>query len=245
MYEALRVEASMKKRGLPSILWLLGLVGLATAQEKKPAPYPAMAPVEQYRIADAQDEIALARSAAPPSISADAEVLVLGKQGYETAVSGRNGFVCFVERSWAASFDDNEFWNPKLRAPNCFNPPAVRTVLPQYLKRTEWVLAGVGKAQIIDKARAAMANHSFGAPEAGSFSFMLSKHGYVSDDAHGPWLPHVMFFVPHGQAAAWAAGLEASPVLGADGGPFEPTVLFIPVPRWSDGSPAPPPAASH
>src|SRR5215475_9368777 len=99
----------MRRRRLTAILWLLGFVGLATAQEKKPAPYPAMAPVEQYRISDQQDEIALARSAAPPSISADAEVLVLGKQRYETAVRGRNGFVCFVERSWAAGFDYAEF----------------------------------------------------------------------------------------------------------------------------------------
>jgi len=235
----------MQKRGLPSILSLLVLSGLAAAQEKKPTPYPAMAPVEQYRIANAQDEIALARSAAPPSISADAEVLVLGKHGYETAVRGRNGFVCFVERSWSAGFDDAEFWNPKLRAPNCFNPPAVRSVLPQYLKRTEWALAGVDKAQMIDKARAAVASHTFGAPEAGSFSFMLSKQGYLSDDGAGPWLPHVMFFVPHGQATAWGAGLDASPILGADGSPFEPTVLFVPVRRWSDGSPAPPPGASH
>ena len=125
----------MNKRGLQYLIWLLGLPALAAAQEAKPTPYPTMAPVEQYRIADAQDEIVLARSAAPPSISADAEVLVLGKQGYETAVRGRNGFVCFVERSWTAGFEDAEFWNPKLRAPNCFNPPAVRSVLPQYLHR--------------------------------------------------------------------------------------------------------------
>jgi hypothetical protein len=235
----------MNKHGLLSVLWLLGVPALAAAEESKPTPYPTMAPVEQYRIADAQEEIVLARSAAPPSISADAEVLVLGKQGYETAVKGRNGFVCFVERSWTAGFDDAEFWNPKLRAPNCFNPPAVRSVLPQYLRRTEWVLAGVDRPQMIEKARAATASHSFDAPEAGSFSFMLSKQGYVSDAAAGPWLPHVMFFVPHGQAAAWAAGLDASPILGTDGKPFEPTVLFVPVRRWSDGSPAPPAAASH
>src|SRR6516165_1486679 len=234
----------MKKPVLVLILLLSGLHGSADAQEKKLASYSAMAPVEQYRIADAQEEIALARSAAPPSISADAEVLVLGRHGYETAVKGRNGFVCFVERSWAAGFDDAEFWNPKLRAPNCFNPPAVRSVLPQYLQRTECVLAGVGKAQLIDKARAAFASHSFGAPEFGSFSFMLSKQGYLSDDAAGPWRPHVMFFVPHGQAGAWGAGLRGSPVLGAEGGPFEPTVLFIPVPHWSDGSPAPPALAA-
>ena len=240
-----RPDRSPKKRGLTSLLCVLGFLGVAAAQDKKAALYPAMAPVEQYRIADRQGEIALARSAAPPSISADAEVLVLGTQGYETAVRGKNGFVCFVERSWTAGFEDAQFWNPKLRAPNCFNPPAVRSVLPQYLKRTEWVLAGVDKAQMIDKSRAAMASHAFSAPEPGSFSFMLSKQGYVSDDADGPWQPHVMFFVPPGQAAAWGAGLKGSPVLGTDGGSFEPTVLFIPVPRWSDGSPGPSHGASH
>jgi hypothetical protein len=74
---------------------------------------------------------------------------------------------------------------------------------------------------------------------------MLSKQGYLSDDAAGPWLPHVMFFVPHGQAVAWGAGLEASPILGGEGSPFEQTVLFVPVRSWSDGSPAPPPANKH
>jgi len=229
----------MKASRLLSVLLLLALPGREDAQEKKPTAYPAMAPVDQYRIADAHDEIALARSAAPPSISAEADVLVLGKHGYETAARGRNGFVCFVERSWTAGFDDPQFWNPKLRAPNCFNPPAVRSVLPQYLKRTEWVLAGISRAQMIEKAQVEFTGGHFTAPEAGSFSFMLSKQGYVSDDAAGPWLPHVMFFVPHGQAAAWGAGLSASPIFGSDGSPFEPTVLFIPVPHWSDGSPAP------
>jgi hypothetical protein len=235
----------MKKPRFLPVLLLLGMPGLGGAQEHKPTPYTAMAPVEQYRIAGAPEEIALARSAAPPSISADAQVLVLGKHGYETAVRGSNGFACFVERSWAAGFDDPEFWNPKIRAPNCFNPPAVRSVLPQYLERTEWALAGVGQSQMIQKARAAVASGHFVAPAAGSFSFMLSKQGYLGDEAAGPWLPHVMFFVPHGQAAAWGAGLKSSPVLGADGSPFEPTVLFIPVRRWSDGSPAPPLATGH
>jgi len=235
----------MNKPVLLSVLLLPGWLVSAEAQEKKPTPYPAMAPVAQYLIANVQDEIALARSAAPPSISADAEVLVLGRHAYETAVRGKNGFVCFVERSWTAGFDDAEFWNPRLRGPNCFNPPAVRSVLPQYLRRTEWVLAGMGKPQIIEAARAAVASHHFTDPESGSFSFMLSRQGYLSDAAAGPWLPHVMLFVPHGQAAAWGAALAGSPILGADGSPFEPTVLFIPVGRWSDGSPAPTPASEH
>jgi hypothetical protein len=221
------------------IILLAGFSCAAVAQNKTLPSYPAMAPVGQYLIGDAQAEVALARSAAPPSISGDATVLVLGRRGYETAVKGRNGFVCFVERSWTAGFDDREFWNAKLRGPNCFNPPAVRSVLPQYLRRTEWVLAGVGRAQLVERARAAYASRAFTAPEAGSFSFMLSKQGYLSDQAEGPWLPHVMFFLPHGQATSWGAGLDGSPVVGKDLGPVEPTVLFIPVGRWSDGSPAP------
>ena len=235
----------MIKPGLLAALVLLAVPAPAQTPASQPTPYPAMAPAEQYRILDTKDEVALARSAAPPSISANAEVLVLGVHGYETAAKGSNGFVCFVERSWTAGFDDVQFWNPKLRAPNCFNPPAVRSVLPQYLKRTEWALAGSSKAQMIEQTRAAMASHQFAAPEPGSFSFMLSKLGYVSDDAGGPWLPHVMFFLPHGQAAVWAAGLEASPILGTESSAIEPTVLFIPVRRWSDGSPAPVPALPH
>jgi hypothetical protein len=204
-----------------------------------------MAPRDQYALKSAADEIALARTAAPPSISSDADVLVLGPSGYEAAVKGKNGFVCFVERSWAAGFSDPEFWNPKIRSPNCFNPVAARTELPQYLKRTEWVLAGATKEQMIEKTRAALADHSFADPGPGAFSFMLSKNGYVNDQAGGPWLPHVMLFVPHGQAAAWGAGAEGSPVLGQDGSEIESTVLFIPVRRWSDGSPAPTPSVQH
>lgn len=227
-----------------STLLLLGLIGIAGAEEKPATPYPVMAPIGQYLIADSRAEVALARSAAPPSISADAEVLVLGKTGYEVAVKGKNGFVCVVERSWTAGFDDPEFWNPKQRAPDCYNPPAVRSVMPQYLERTKWVLAGLTRSQMVEKARAAFASHEFTTPEAGSLSFMMSKEGYISDESRGPWLPHVMFFVPYGQAATWGAELEGSPIVGADRGPFEPTILFVPVRRWSDGSPGPA-AADH
>jgi len=236
---------NMKKSDFLLCTLPLLLAFAAQAQDRKAAAYPAMAPIAQYRISSRDDEIALARSAAPPSISANADVLVLGDRGYETAVKGKNGFVCFVERSWDAGFDDPQFWNPKLRGPNCLNPPAARTVLPQYLKRTEWVLAGVSREEMKAKTRAAIAGHEFKSPEPGALSFMLSKNGYVSDDAAGPWLPHVMFFVPHGQAAAWGAGLEGSPVMGKDGSDIDLTVLFVPLDRWSDGSPAPSPAARH
>jgi hypothetical protein len=242
-------ETRMKQRHavgclVLTVLAALGLNGSALSQSGK-APYPEMAPAEQYRIANREDEIALARSAAPPSISGDAEVLVLGNQGYEVAVKGKNGFVCFVERSWAAGFDDPDFWNPRLRAPNCFNAPAARTQLPQYLKRTEWVLAGATKQDLVERTQAAIASHSFKTPAPGAISFMLSKEGYLGDAVGGPWLPHVMFFLPQGEAVNWGAGKEGSPIIGRDGGAIESTVLFIPVRSWSDGTPAPSPPKKH
>src|ERR1700751_1530864 len=93
------------------------------AQDAK-QPYPNMAPIDQYLMArDA--EIALARSAAPDAISQDASVIVLTRHGYETTGEGKNGWVCWVGRGWMGMFDHPEFWNPKVRAAECINPPAV------------------------------------------------------------------------------------------------------------------------
>src|ERR1022692_1470527 len=116
---------------------LIGAAGSANAQAT-PAPYQSMAPIAQYRMASQSDEVALARSAAPPSISHDADVMTLGDHGYDTAVKGKNGFVCIVERAWAKDFNDAEFWNPKVRAPICFNPVSAHSVLPTYLAQTRW-----------------------------------------------------------------------------------------------------------
>ncbi len=135
-----------------ALIAVLAAAWQAQATDAK-TPYASMAPLDQYLIADRNAEIALARSAAPESISRDAEVLVLGRHGYETAVKGKNGFVCVVERGWMSPFDGDfavNFWNPKIRGPVCFNPPAARSILPMTYKRTEMVLAGQSKAQIID-----------------------------------------------------------------------------------------------
>jgi hypothetical protein len=192
--------------------------------------------LEGYRSPSREAEIALAMSAAPPSIADNAEVLVLGKAGYETARTGKNGFTCVVERSWGADFDDPEFWNPKIRGPQCFNAAAMRSVYPSYRMRTEWVLAGVPKAELLQRTRAAVAAKEIIAPEAGAMCYMMSKDGYLGDKAGGHWHPHLMFYFPHLDAADWGAGLKGSPVLG---GPLlaEPASLFmVPVTAWSDGS---------
>jgi len=48
--------------------------------------------------------------------------------------------------------------------------------------------------------------------EAGAMCYMLSKQGYLSDRGR-QWLPHLMFFVPPTEPAAWAANLPSSPII--------------------------------
>jgi hypothetical protein len=201
-----------------------------------------MAPVEQY-LMDREAEIALAKSAAPPAIAADAAVLVLTKKGYEKATEGKNGFVCLVERSWTSPFSEPGFWSTRGRAPMCMNAPAARSALPVNIKRTELALAGLPKDAIVARMKELIARNAFPAPEIGSMSYMLSKDQYTSEaDKH--WHPHLMFYMPGDMpASAWGANLRGGSTVygGAEplpGGGYLPwTLFFVPVPRWSDGTP--------
>ena len=209
----------------------------AFAQDGK-AKYLSMAPLEQYLIADRDAEISLARSAAPKSISENAEILILNHHGYETAVKGTNGFVCVVERSWSAGSDDPDFWNPKLRAPICFNAPGARSQVPGLMKRTELVLAGRSKAEMFAALNAAIETKELPTPEPGAMCYMLSKQGYLSD-RDGNWHPHLMFFVPETDPKNWGVGLSGSPVFAFGDAAERLTVFLVPVSRWSDGTAAP------
>jgi hypothetical protein len=228
-------QASIHVFRIVPLLLLLAMTGPARAQDGKEAASATKAPIEQYHMASRSEEIALARSAAPVSIAGDAEILVLGDRGYETAVKGKNGFVCLVERSWFASFSDPVFWNARIRGPDCLNPAAASSVLPVNLERTQWVLAGLSKDEMIARTKSSAAAHQ--APAPGSMGYMMSKQGYLSD-TDGHWHPHLMFFQPHTALSAWGANLPGSPVLGGEGSPDELTVFFVPVGKWSDGTTA-------
>jgi hypothetical protein len=216
----------------------LGGVEVIRAEEAKPA-YPRMAPVERYRPESREDEIAFARSAAPPSIADDAEILTLGAHGYDVAVKGTNGFVCIVERAWAKDFDSSDFWNPKVRAPHCFNAAAARSVLPTYLKRTEWVLAGVSMVEMADRTRVAIAAKQINDPEPGAMVYMMSKRGYLGDDVRGHWHPHLMFYLPRTSPSAWGANSKGSPLIGITSTVEPVTIFLLPVSKWSDGTAEP------
>jgi len=135
-----------------------------------------MAPIGQY-LMEKNAEIQLARSAAPDSISRDATILVLGRQGYETAVEGKNGFVCMVDRGWMAAFDWPEFWNPKVRAAGCLNPQAARSILPIAFLRSRMVMAGRSKAEILSAIKAAFENRQLPELESGAMGLGFWRGG--------------------------------------------------------------------
>ena len=217
---------------------LLGATRLAQAQTKK-AAYPAIAPVDEYLIADENTEIALARTAAPASISDGAEVMVLGRKGFTTAVKGTNGFLCLVERSWGASTDIPEFWNPKVRSPICFNQAAARTFAPIFLMKTKLALSGKSKTEIAAATASALDKKELPGLEPGAMCYMLSKQQYLNDRGMS-WHPHVMFVVPGDASKSWGGNLPGSPVIAADDPEERVTIFMLWVGKWSDGTLAPP-----
>jgi hypothetical protein len=212
--------------------------GALTGARATTATYAAMAPAALYLMSDRQAEVALARSAAPVPISRDATILILTLHGYETAVEGSNGFVCVVERSWMSPVDSPEFWNPKLRGPVCFNPPAARSVLPITYKRTELALGGSSKSQLIARIKAAVDEKALPGLEPGAMSYMMSKDAYLGDTV-GHWHPHLMFYGPRSDGADWGADVPGSPVLlnpQFQGAPEPLATFIVQVPSWSDGT---------
>lgn len=216
----------------------VALSGVAARAQAAAAPYATMAPIDQYLIADKDAEVALARSAAPASVSSAAEVMVLGRSGYTTAVKGTNGFLCIVERGWGAATTEPEFWNAKVRAPICFNAAAAQTFAQIYLMKTRLVLAGKSKEEILAATDAALQGGQLPALAPGAMCYMLSKQQYLNDEGRN-WHPHLMFFVRGDAAKSWGANLDGSPVIAAADPEERVTILMVWVAKWSDGSPGP------
>jgi len=230
----------MRKTGTNFVFVFLALVVLpqaVRAAQAEAGRYPAMAPLSEY-LMPKDAEVALARSAAPASIADGATIMVLGRQGYTTAVAGTNGFLCYVERSWANTTHNPEFWNPKLRAPNCFNQAAAKSVAQLYLMKTRLVLAGKSKAEIDKQIAAALDSGKLAALPPGGMCYMMSKQQYLNDTGKS-WYPHLMFYAAGNVPKKWGANLDGSPVIAVYDAEARVTVFMVVVRQWSDGTPGP------
>lgn len=238
-------SARFRAAGGAAAILSLSLAAACAQSQAASTPHARMAPLAQYLSPSRQAEVALARSAAPPSISRHATVMVFTPHGYEVAEKGDNGFTCLVERSWMEPFDDTEFWDSKMRGPVCYNAEASRSVLAYTLKRTDMVLAGQSEQAIYAGIKAAVAANQLPHAQPGSMAYMMSKGQYLTESAKS-WMPHVMFYSAKADTAndgaSWGADLDGSPVLFDNAHHVNPepwSLFFVPVSHWSDGSHAP------
>jgi hypothetical protein len=185
----------MKKLVLAFVLLLTSInTTMVWAQNSK---YP---PLSEYLMAP-DAEIALARSAAPDSVSARATVKILTASGYTVATQGDNGSVCMVMRGFSApTYTPAQFrdlvYDPTVRAPICFTRPAARMVMPYYELRTRLAMEGRDPDRIAEGVKAADAKGEIPKRDGVSFAYMWS-----ADQSLGPgighWHPHMMVFSPN------------------------------------------------
>ena len=195
---------------------------------------PKYPPLSEYMMP--QDaEVALAKSAAPQNISDHATIRVLTASGYQVVHQGDNGFVCMVMRGFtgAPTFAPAQLrmfinYDPKTRAPICFDPNAVKTVLPYYDLRTKLGLEGKTPDQITEAVKAAYDHGKIPKRAGVSFAYMWSADQILGPSGH--WHPHMMVYLPYYENSMLGDNDSGShlPTVGDDAGtPF--AVGVIPV----------------
>jgi len=172
--------------------------------------------------------------AVPDPIARDAEVQVLGRHGFETAVKRQERFRVYRGTGVGLPRPILTFGIRKYASP-CVQCGS-RAFLPSAPhQETEWGLAGRTQAQMTESITAAFAKKELPPMEPGAMCYMLSKQGYGGDSAPH-WPPHLMFFYSDTDPAIWGANLPGSPVVGMSDPVEHLTSFVVLVQRWSDGT---------
>ncbi len=217
-----RHRSTMAKRAafLPISILLLQVV--VAGSERSYAPF------SQYAMSS-QSEIALARSAAPASISTHATIEVLTPKGYEVASKGDNGFLCMVLRSWSAAPDPVITRYAGIRGPACFDPIAAKTVVPAEELKAQLGLAGKLPTEIAHEVAIQYGLGKLPKMESVAFAYMWSANQNVDPKA-GAWHPHMMVYAPYYENRLLGnnpVGSHSAPFVVADGTPY--SIVMIPV----------------
>lgn len=215
-------------RNLTLVPMLLVLLGASPAADQRAYP-----PLDAYLMPH-DAEVALARSAAPPSIADHATVKVLTKTGFEVASRGDNGAVCLVMRGFSgptytpAALRDLVY-DASIRAPICFTAPSAKTVLPYYELRTTLGLAGRTPEEIARAVQAAYDGGTLPRRVETTYAYMFSAHQHLGPEVKA-WHPHMMVFSPKADndtLGGHAPGGVLPAVTDDAGTPF--AVVVIPV----------------
>lgn len=135
---------------------------------------------------DRDEEIRLAMSAGPISVSERADVYAFGARGFEKVLEGTNGFACMVIR--AAS-------DPAILAPHCFSPDAVESVLPAKLAEGRLIAAGRSAEEVEAELMKGFESGTLPIPSGQAYAYMLS--GGQKLGPAGQWRPHFMLYMPY------------------------------------------------
>lgn len=159
------------------------LAGAATAQQ--PADSTRLPPV--LRIAREQ-EIALAKSAAPPAVADAAEIWVLADKGYEKVRTGTNGYGCIVQRAMGG----------RSLVPRCDDPSGVETLFPIYQLIETMRADGRTYGDVRKTLEESYRTGKLKTPKYGGFSYMYSVDGFFTagNGERVEFTPHVMVYWP-------------------------------------------------
>ncbi len=174
------------------------------------------------RVLPESTEIRLAREAASPSISRDADVYVFQDGTFKRTVTGSNGFACMVGRDTRA---------PSL-FPMCFDPEGARTLMRREMMKVELMAAGVPLDAVIPKVDSAAHDGRVHYPKTTSLTYMMSSHQvlYDGDKNIGAAHSHVMIYLPGTTPAQFSvlpAGMSLDTI---DNVPL----LIVVLPAWGD-----------
>lgn len=169
------------------------------------------------RLLPLNEEVALARSAAPPSVSDSAAVWVFSDSGYVLASSG-NGAACYVARSWPASLE-----------PHCFDAEGAESIMKIHMREVELLHRGATPEQVDRELGAAIMSGTLRLPRRPAMSWMMSaEQSLISDSGRpaGRWRPHVMIYYAFLPALP-GAGVNSGMITGA-GTPTSSITIVVP-----------------
>ncbi len=172
-------------------------------------------------------QLELVRSAAPPEISGNATLYILGKKGYEAVQKGSNGFSCIVDRELVDA-----------QEPKCFDAEGSSTILLARMRVEELRAQGVSEAKIDAEIEEGYKAGTYKAPRKPGIVYMLSQVNWVVTPRRTiiHFGPHLMFYDPYATDqdlgnTQTSGGIPGVPFMVHPG---RPDALIIVVPRLEE-----------
>ena len=182
------------------------------------------------------EELRLAATAAPESVTSKATFHVLADAGFEVEIAGENGWHCFVQRAFFSRSGTSSEYDTRIRAPHCINAEGAATRMREIFLRTRLALAGQSSDEIDAIVDSAYASGDLRPPTGFAMTYMMSTEQWLGESV-GAWLPHLMFWVPYLENDATGSNppLGELPFIATDSG-TRSAVLIVPVKPLPDAT---------